>query len=199
VDIDFFTPSTTPENGKFRVLFVGQPVRQKGLHYLLEAWTRLNLPKSELLVVARTDRDDAILRRYTGKFTLVGALGWGSLREEYRRADLLCLPSLSEGFGFVTLESLACGTPVLASDATGSSELLRDGEDGFVVPAANLASLMEALESAYSNRRLRDMRIAARSKAENFPWSRFRQSIRAVVEMGAAAKSINPSATAGRC
>jgi glycosyltransferase involved in cell wall biosynthesis len=83
----------------------------------------------------------------------------------------------------VTLESLACGTPVLASDAAGSSELLREGEDGFVVPAANLASLMEALESAYSDRRrLREMRIAARAKAENFPWSRFRQNIRAAVE-----------------
>lgn len=182
VDIDFFTPSTPPENGNFRVLFVGQPVRQKGLHYLLEAWTRLNLPKSELRVVARTDRDNAILRRYAGKFTFVGALRWSSLREEYRRADLLCLPSLSEGFGLVALESLACGTPVLASDAAGSSELLRDGEDGFVVPAGNLATLMAALESAYSDRRrLRDMRIAARGKAENFPWSRFRQAIRAVV------------------
>jgi glycosyltransferase involved in cell wall biosynthesis len=183
VDIDFFAPSTTPENGKFRVLFVGQPVRQKGLHYLLEAWTRRKFPKSELRVVARTDRDNAILRRYAGKFTFVGALGSCSLREEYRQADLLCLPSLSEGFGLVTLESLACGTPVLASDAAGCSELLRDGEDGFVVPAANLASLMEALESAYSDRRrLRDMRIAARAKAQNFPWSRFRQSIRAAVE-----------------
>jgi glycosyltransferase involved in cell wall biosynthesis len=182
VDIDFFTPSI-PENGAFKVLFVGQPLRQKGLHYLLEAWTRLNFPKAELRVVARSDRDNAILSRYAGRFTFVGVLDWSRLREEYRRADLLCLPSLSEGFGLVTLESLACGTPVLASDAAGSSELLRDGEDGFVVSAANLASLMDALESAYSDRRrLREMRIAARRKAENFPWSRFRQSVRDALE-----------------
>jgi glycosyltransferase involved in cell wall biosynthesis len=182
VDIDFFTPST-PESGTFRVLFVGQPVRQKGLHYLLEAWTRLAFPKAELRVAARRDGDNAILSRYAGRFTFVGALDWIRLREEYRRADLLCLPSLSEGFGLVTLESLACGTPVLASDAAGSSELLRDGEDGFVVSAANLASLMGALESAYlDRRRLRNMRIAARRKAENFPWSRFRQSVRDAVE-----------------
>jgi glycosyltransferase involved in cell wall biosynthesis len=182
VDIDFFTPST-PKTGTFRVLFVGQPVRQKGLHYLLEAWTRLKFPNSELRIVARAERDNTILSQYAGNFTLIGALDWRSLREEYRRADLLCLPSLSEGFGLVTLESLACGTPVLASDAAGSSELLREGEDGFVVPSANLFCLMAALESAYSDRRrLSDMRIAARRKAENFPWTRFRQSIRETVK-----------------
>jgi len=181
VDLDFFTPGS-PNMGAFRLLFVGQPVRQKGLHYLLEAWNRLKLPNAELHVVARSGRSNAVLSRYSDKFIFHEDLDWTSLREEYRRADLVCLPSLSEGFGLVTLESLACGTPVLASDAAGSSELLEQGQDGFVIPAADLPSLVVALESAYSDRpRLREMRAAARRKAERFPWSRFREGIRVAV------------------
>lgn len=182
VDLEFFSPGR-PEAETFKVLFVGQPVRQKGLHYLLEAWKQLRFPQAELRIVARSDRGNSILSRYSGDYVFRADLDWNSLREEYRHADLLCLPSLSDGFGLVTLESLACGTPVLASDATGSSELLRDGEDGFVVPAANLEELMATLDSAYSDRRhLREMRAAARRKAENFPWSRFRQGVREAVQ-----------------
>lgn len=181
VDLDFFTPVNS-ESGTFKVLFVGQPIRQKGLHYLLEAWRRLKFHDAELRIVSREDRNNSMLSEYSSEFTFSGSLEWKELREEYRRADLLCLPSLSEGFGLVTLESLACGTPVLATVAAGSSELLSDGEDGFVVAAADLTRLMAALESAYSDRRqLRDMRVAARRKAEKFPWSRFREGIRGAV------------------
>lgn len=181
VDLDFFTPHA-PKMEAFRVLFVGQPLRQKGLHYLLEAWSRLKLPDAELRIVARNDRKNPILARYSGKFIFCEDLDWTRLRDEYRKADLLCLPSLSEGFGLVTLESLACGTPVLASNGAGSAELLEDGKDGFVIPAADLLALMAALESAYLDRpRLREMRVAARLKAEQFPWSRFRDNIRQAV------------------
>lgn len=180
VDLDFFTPLDPPSTS-FTVLIVGQPVRQKGFHYLLEAWRRLRLPKSELRIVGQKE-ETALSSRYSSQCRFLGKLDWYRLRDEYRCADLLCLPSLSEGFGLVTLESLACGTPVLASQAAGSSELLDEGDDGFVIPAANLNALMAALESSYSNRaRLREMRAAARKKAERFPWSKFRAGIREAV------------------
>jgi glycosyltransferase involved in cell wall biosynthesis len=180
VDLDFFSPVGLPPKS-FTVLFVGQPVRQKGFHYLLESWHQLRLPNSELRV-AGGQGGTALTLRYGSQCRFLGKLNWYRLRDEYRQADLLCLPSLSEGFGLVTLESLACGTPVLASQAAGSSELLDDGEDGFVIPTANLNALMAALESAYSDRRrLREMRAAARRKAERFPWSKFRDGIRGAV------------------
>lgn len=185
VDLEFFNPGADENRrtGSFNVLFVGQPVRQKGLHHLLEAWRRLKLPNSELSIVARSGRSNPILSRYESEFTLLQNFDWMRLREEYRRADLICLPSLSEGFGLVILESLACGAPVLTSTATGSSEIISHGEDGFVVPPADLPALMAVLEFAYSDRdRLRSMRWAARRKAERFPWSRFRQRLREAVQ-----------------
>jgi glycosyltransferase involved in cell wall biosynthesis len=153
-------------------------VRQKGLHLLLEAWRRLSFPDSELRIAGRGASNERLLAAYRSHFTFVGAVDWSSLREEYRLADLLCSPSLTEGFGLVNIEALACGTPVLTSDGCGAADILDEDEDGFVVPAGDLISLMAKLESAYRNReQLCAMRTQARAKAERYPWSRFRADL----------------------
>ncbi|HEX4663282.1 MAG TPA: glycosyltransferase family 4 protein [Terriglobales bacterium] len=180
VDLEFFTPGQEIQE-KFTVLFVGQLVRQKGLHYLLEAWRRLKLPNAELRIVGSPGSKR--LKEYSGDATFLGTLEKDELRTEYRRADLLCLPSLSDGFGLVVLEALACGTPVLATSTCGASDLIRDSANGFVIPPADLARLMERLEWTVRNRPfLRDMRSEARKTAELYPWSRFRQRLVNVVE-----------------
>jgi glycosyltransferase involved in cell wall biosynthesis len=160
------------------VLFVGQLVRQKGLHLLLEAWRRLKFPNAELRIAGRGAQNTKLLSAFESQYTFLGGLDWSQLREEYRRADLVCSPSLTEGFGLVNLEALACGTPVLTSDGCGAADVLDEGEDGFVVPAGELIPLLERLEFGYRNReQLRAMRTAARAKAEKHPWSRFRAEV----------------------
>ena len=62
------------------------------------------------------------------------------------RADVLCAPSLGgESFGMVLTEAFASGTPVVASDIAGYRDVVRDGVDGLLVPAADPAALGEAL------------------------------------------------------
>lgn len=68
----------------------------------------------------------------------LGRLDWTALREEYRRADLLCLPSLSDGFGLVVLEAMACGTPALITRSTGAADIIEEGCNGFVIPPSDL-------------------------------------------------------------
>jgi glycosyltransferase involved in cell wall biosynthesis len=62
-------------------------------------------------------------------------------------ADLLTLPSWSEGYPNVVVEALACGTPVVATDVGGTREILRD-DCGILVPPRNAQALREALEGA---------------------------------------------------
>ena len=177
VDLEFFCAADFQQQEKFSVLFVGQLCRQKGLHYLLEAWRRLALPNAELRIVGRRP-DNAVISRYAQAARFLGPLDWLELCEEYRRADLLCLPSLSEGFGQVILEALACGTPVLTTNSCGASDLIVHEQNGFVIPAANLDALIATLRSASQHRdRLREMRAAARATAEQYPWTRFRRSL----------------------
>ena len=176
VDLDFFVP-TQKKSEKFTVLFVGQLVRQKGLHYLLEAWRQLKLPNAELRI-AGSPGNSRFLRNYCPEAVLLGFLGSASLRSEYQNADLLCLPSLSEGFGHVVLEAMACGTPALVTPSCGASDLIRDNENGFVISSVNLDQLVERLEWAFENRAsLRDMSAAARKTAEQHSWTRFREEL----------------------
>ena len=177
VDLDFFTAEFRRKRS-FTVLFVGQLVRQKGIHYLLEAWRRLSLPTSALRVVGRGDGAGGFVREYKDRVTFLGGMDWQSLRAEYQQADLICLPSLSDGFGLVVLEALACGTPVLLTESCGAADVVREGENGFLVPAADLQSLMTKLEWAFTYRQdLHRMRAAARETATQYPRKRFRTQL----------------------
>ncbi|HVH87499.1 MAG TPA: glycosyltransferase family 4 protein [Terriglobales bacterium] len=178
VDVDFVVPGQN-KSEKFTVLFVGQLVRQKGLHYLIEAWRQLKLPNAQLRIAgAPSPGNSRFLRNYCPEAVLLGFLGSASLRSQYQNADWLCLPSLSEGFGHVVLEAIAGGTPALVTPSCGASDLIRDNENGLVISYANLDQLVERLGWAFENRAsVQDMGAAARKTAEQHSWTRFRQEV----------------------
>ena len=178
VDLDFFRPAQRANNN-FRVLFAGQIARQKGLHYLLETWRRLKLPDSELRIAGKVSSENrGFVREYGCEAMFLGVLNREQLRLEYQQADLLCLPSLGDGFGHVVLEAMACGTPALATASCGASDVISQGQNGFVIPAADLDALGGRLEWAVQRRdELAAMRFAARNTAEKYPWSRFRGAL----------------------
>jgi len=66
--------------------------------------------------------------------------------ETYGRASVLVHAALEDGFGLVVAQALASGRPVIVTDATGASELVEDGVNGFVVPAGSAAAIREKLE-----------------------------------------------------
>jgi len=176
VDLEFFCPADAQSN-KFSVLFVGQLCRQKGLHYLLETWRRLKLQRAELRIVGHLPSNTSAISGYQSDASFLGPLDWIALREEYRRADLLCLPSLSEGFGQVILEAMACGTPVPATTSCGASDLIPHGESGLMMSTADLDSLISSLEWGSKKDKLQSMRPAAGATAEQYPWAKFRKNI----------------------
>lgn len=178
VDLDFFRPAQRAKN-KFRVLFAGHIVRQKGLHYLLEAWRNLNLPDSELRIAGKVSSENrSFIREYRSEAMFLGALNREQLRLEYQQADLFCLSSLSDGFGHVVLEAMACGTPALVTESCGAADLISQGQNGFVIPPADLDALGKKLEWAFRRRdELAAMRFAARNTAEQYPWSLFRGAL----------------------
>lgn len=175
--IDYFYPK--PKTDKlFRALFVGRVGPRKGVHYLLQAWQELNLPESELLLVGINEFPDNYLAQYRNKTRYIPSVPHASLNEYYSSADVLVLPTLVEGLPLVVLEAMACGLSVITTPNAGVSDIIADGEEGFIVPIRNVEALKEKLEWCYSHTlELAEMGRRARHQAEQLTWARYRQQL----------------------
>lgn len=91
---------------------------------------------------------------------LLGHVDDADLAALYRESSVLVHPAWSEGYGLVLLEAMAMGLPVIAAAATGPTEILRDGENGLLVPVRNAGALAKAIE-----RILNDEVLCTRLKA----------------------------------
>jgi glycosyltransferase involved in cell wall biosynthesis len=171
-------PEGPSRDGTFRVVFVGQMVQRKGLEYLFRAWRKLRLKDAELVLAGRGRLDDRLLSAFSSEFKYLGPLTDAQLAQLYSQSDMFCMPSLVEGFGLVYLEAMSCGLPVIATPNTGVADIVQDGREGFIVPIRDVDSLAGKLEWTYRNRKaLQEMRSAARTLAQQYSWSRFRDGI----------------------
>jgi glycosyltransferase involved in cell wall biosynthesis len=136
----------------FRITYVGQITFRKGIQYLLEAFTKLNLPGSELLLVGGIDpRFRPILARYEGSFTHIPHLAHVDLVKHYGQSSIFAIPSLADAFPLAVLEAMACGLPVIISQNTGTADLVREGEHGFIVPIRDVEAIQKAICAAYES------------------------------------------------
>ncbi|HMA20687.1 MAG TPA: glycosyltransferase, partial [Gemmatimonadaceae bacterium] len=90
----------------------------------------------------------------------------------YRLTDLFVMPSRLEGFGYVFLEALACGIPVVASSVDGSREAVRNGEWGLLADPNNRAEILSAIRKGLTSPQVPD-----RSELQYFSKSRFRRRV----------------------
>ena len=118
-----------------RVLFVGALSAQKGLYDLCEA-IRV-LPSDRFtwrLVGPRVPETAALLRRVPPSVDVLGKRPETELPRHYSWADAFVFPSLQDGFAVVLAQAAAAGLPIIASTNCGASELVREGETGWIVP-----------------------------------------------------------------
>jgi D-inositol-3-phosphate glycosyltransferase len=104
--------------------------------------------------------------------TFVGRIEQKHLPPYYSAADVLVMPSYYESFGLVGLESLACGTPVVATEVGAMRSILRQGETGQIVPHADPRSLAQAIETFISGSGARKLSAdMIRASVLKFGWS----------------------------
>ena len=83
----------------------------------------------------------------------------------YRSSDIFVLPTLEDGFGYVAAEAMACGLPVIVTDACGAAEWVTPEETGWIVPPRSPEALATVLELARARRQdLREMGTNARER-----------------------------------
>lgn len=171
-----FKPVERIEDGKLRVLFVGHLSQRKGIKYLLEAVKRLALPQLELTLVGGIIGSGKGLGRYRDWFRHIPAVSHRQVHEYFQQADLFVYPSLHEGSAIAIYEALACGLPVITTRNSGS--VIRDGNEGFLVPTREVEALMEKLLLLYQRPELRrEMARNAYWRGCQFTWSGYRKRV----------------------
>lgn len=180
------------------VLSVGRIEPYKGTDVLVRALALMrNSGDVRLLVVGGADgepgvdwlRETARLGGVSGSLDWRGAVPQPELPRYYAAADVCAVPSLHETFGLAALEAMACGSPVVASDAGGLRGLVRHGETGLLCPPGDAIALAEALEAVLSDpQRAQHMGQAALLRAHPFTWdasaARLAEVYRQVVSAG---------------
>jgi glycosyltransferase involved in cell wall biosynthesis len=148
---------------------VGALIPRKGQEFVIRALT--HLPEAHLLLVGKGP-DEAKLRklasaeRVAKRVHFLGSLDHTMLPVVLSAADAMVLPSASEGLANAWVEALACGCPLVITDAGGASELMTRPEAGRVV-ARDAGAIADAVNALLSNPPARE---AVAATVEQFSW-----------------------------
>jgi glycosyltransferase involved in cell wall biosynthesis len=140
------------------ILFVGRIEKTKGVMHLIKCITYFKLNKIRFHIFFAGDGSYLqIAKNYVKEndfdycVTFLGSVGHSELPIYYNMADVLVLPSEMEGIPMVILESLACGTPVVASRVGGIPDIIINGKNGFLVDDLSQEYLAKNIIKALNN------------------------------------------------
>ncbi|SNS81601.1 Glycosyltransferase involved in cell wall bisynthesis [Noviherbaspirillum humi] len=177
VDLKKFYPPEDRETERarlglnnFTLLSVGNLIPLKGHHLVIEAVAQL--PEVTLLIAGNGPEKTALenLARKLGvndRVKILGSIPHDQLRQYYGAADALVLASSREGWANVLLESMACGTPVLATNVSGTPEVVTAPEAGSLINERSVEGIVGAVKTLRTTTR---DRIKTRQFAERFSW-----------------------------
>jgi glycosyltransferase involved in cell wall biosynthesis len=176
VDLELFRPverdraRSQLQFTRTTLLSVGHLIERKGHHIAIEAM--VDLPDADLVIVGDGQMEGALralaqARGVSARVRFVGPVPQDRLKEYYSAADALVLASSREGWANVLLESMACGTPVIATRIWGTPEVVQVAEAGVLMTDRTPQALTMAfrrLFAAYPDRG------QTRRYAERFSW-----------------------------
>jgi glycosyltransferase involved in cell wall biosynthesis len=164
----------------FRVVFAGAMSLRKGVHYLLQAFAELNLPKAELWLIGdKLPEIEQFFKRYAGAFHYFGNQPQAKLHEYYSQCSVFSTCSIEEGMAMVQLQGMACGLPLVCTPNTGGEDLIETGKEGFIVPIRNVEALKDKILYLYEHHEIcTEMGQAAKSRTQNgFTWDNYGENI----------------------
>lgn len=170
------SPQLRRDNGikddEIVLAFVGRLVLEKGLGVFadtIDLLKKRGLPVRALIVGDGPERDRFEARLQDAVFA--GYLNGQNLARAYASADVFFNASVTETFGNVTLEAMACGLPVVCADATGSRSLVDHGNNGFLARAVTAEAFADALETIVQDKTLRaTMATNSLAKSAAYSW-----------------------------
>jgi glycosyltransferase involved in cell wall biosynthesis len=190
VDLQQFKQIKKDDN-IFRVIYAGGLTFHKGSHYLLQAFSELNLPNSELWHLGSISNEmEPFIEQYSNEnIKFLGHKPQNELYKYYSQGSVFVFPSLQDGFGMVILQAMACGLPLICTTNTGGGDLItKDGVEGFVIPVRDVNAIKEKILYLYNNPNIcKEMGEKAKKRVENnFTWDdygdRYIENLRGVLK-----------------
>jgi glycosyltransferase involved in cell wall biosynthesis len=168
------------KNRPVRFVCSGTVAVHKGTHILLDAWKRLRPGHSaELHLYGAATVPKSLFGPADGSVFFHGHVSSAELSQAYQESAMLVFPTLCDGFGMVVAEAFAHGLPVITTRNAGAADLVREGRNGYVIPARDAETLAERLAWCIDHpEELRAMRPQARQTALDWRWQDFRSSFR---------------------
>ena len=182
IDLEFFdrTPEVLEQAEKYRkeevvtFCFVGRIVRDKGMNELVAAFQRLHqaYPNTRLVLVGPFEEKlDPVLpetRQVIEQHAAIEWMGWqNDIRPFLAASEVFVFPSYREGFPNVVLQAGTMGHPSIVTDINGSSEIISEGVNGFIIPSQNEEALYKAMEKLLDTEERRKLAQQARPQIAN--------------------------------
>lgn len=170
VDLDKFRVLPEPPDRPV-VMFPARVIGDKGVHEFVAAAKALKSRSQQVqfVIVGRTDPDNPtdVGEPTIREWERDGLVEWWGFSDDMAdtlpKANVVCMPSYREGLPRVLIEAAACGRPIVTADVPGCREIVKDGENGFLVPVRDGTATADAIERLLIDAGLRQ-RMASRSR-----------------------------------
>jgi len=167
VDVHTYVPTPEPESVPVVVL-ASRMLRDKGVVEFVEAARELKKAgvSARFVLVGDTDPGNptAVTAEQLRAWADEGVIEWwghqNDMRKVLSQSNIVCLPSLREGVPKVLIEAAACGRAIVTTDAPGCREIVREGENGLLVPVRDSKALADALKLLIESAPLRALMAA---------------------------------------
>ena len=162
LDIDFIRQRTQMA-GPLKIVVVGNVIRRKGLHVLINALRLLPPEDYQVTIARRLDMEPAyvqqlesMIQRLQLQTSIIfkGPIQGQNLAALYQANQLMVLPSAYESYGIVYVEAQQFGVPVIGTTEGAAKEIIRDGENGYLIHPEDHQALATVLRTVHENRQL---------------------------------------------
>lgn len=157
-----------------KILFVGGLSQRKGIAELFTAVNTFKQKVSLTIVGKKLAVECEVLNEQLQKNRWIPGLPHQEILTLMQQNDVLIFPSLFEGYGLVISEAMSQGTPVITTDRTAGPDIIKDGENGWLIEAGSATALIASIEKILSNREcLATVGKAAMETAKGRSWTNY--------------------------
>ena len=174
-------PPSSEDINERKILCVANYIARKGALYLIDAFARIPENEFTLHLVGRADKEFSYYQKILNRVKELGiekiVFHDGQDRENikylYSTSDIFVLPSLKETFGIVLIEAMHYKLPIITTNVSAMPDLVKDGQNGLLVPPQNSEALANALKKLMTEPELRQ-RMGERGYriSQSFDWDK---------------------------